>query len=111
MTEYERGDVIEATTPSLKSQLRGHSSSSIPSRIRSTENNTLSLTLTTRTWYEETLPVSPDDFGAGGVPAESSIVPWGVSSPAHDDIRDWFGRLEDDVVNEAVEQFVGYLME
>jgi hypothetical protein len=38
-------------------------------------------------------------------------VPWGVSSPAHDDIRDWFGRLEDDVVNEAVEQFVGYLME
>ncbi|MCY4732100.1 type II toxin-antitoxin system PemK/MazF family toxin [Natronomonas gomsonensis] len=111
MTEYERGDVIEAGDPFTQEP------ASRPFVIINTESHPfdgeqyVALTLTTRTWYEETLPVSPDDFGAGGVPAESSIVPWGVSSPAHDDIRDWFGRLEDEVVNEAVEQFVGYLME
>jgi len=38
----------------------------------------------------------------GGVPNVSRIVPWGVQSIDHDDIDFWQGRLDGDLVNEAV---------
>jgi hypothetical protein len=53
--------------------------------------------------------VDADDFSEGGVPEKSALVPWGIVSPAHGDITNWFGRLEQPVVDAAVEQLVGYL--
>lgn len=67
------------------------------------------MTLTTRTWYDDTLPLPDETFVEGGVPEESSIVPWGVSSPAHGDITDRFGRVDSSIVDQTVEQLYGYL--
>lgn len=111
MTTYERGDIVEAGDPFTESK---------PSRPFLLVNTAahpfhgeqyVALSLTTKTWYEETIPLSEADFLDGGVPKESSIVPWGVASPAHADITEWFGRVTGETVDQAVEQFVGYLRE
>jgi hypothetical protein len=62
MTQYERGDVVEASDPFREQN------PSRPFCIVSTPDHPfhgeqyLALTLTTKTWYEETIPVTPDDF-------------------------------------------------
>lgn len=109
MTRYQRGDIVEvgdpftagdATRPFLVVNTDSH-----PFH----EEQYIAVALTTRTWYDETMPLSETDFVDGGVPEDSSIVPWGVTSPATDDVTDWFGRVEQPVVDEAVKQLVGYL--
>lgn len=111
MIVYERGDVVEAGDPFTDTN------PSRPFLIVSSDSHPfhgeqyVALTLTTRTWYEDTIQLSSADFEAGGVPKRSSIVPWGVVSPAHDDITDRFGRLQSKTVDKAVEQLVGYLTE
>jgi hypothetical protein len=42
----------------------------------------------------------------GGTTDESRIVPWGVQSIDHEDIDFWQGRLEDEIVDEAVDALV-----
>lgn len=42
----------------------------------------------------------------GGVPDVSRIVPWGVQSIDHGDIDFWQGRLDSDLVDEAVAEFI-----
>lgn len=109
MTTDERGDVVEASDPF------NEDTSSRPFLIVNTDDHPfhgeqyVAVTLTTRTWYDETIPLREDDFEEGGVPEESFIVPWGVVSPAHDDLTDWFGRITRDRVDDAVERLVGYL--
>ncbi|QLG61080.1 type II toxin-antitoxin system PemK/MazF family toxin [Halorarum salinum] len=111
MTAYERGDVIEASDPFTERN---------PSRPFLIVNSTahpfspeqyVALTLTTKTWHSETLPLPADAFIEGSVPDQSFIVPWGVVSPAHDDIDDWFGRVEQETVDRAVDQLYNYLTE
>lgn len=110
MTAYERGDVVEAGDPF------NEDNHSRPFMLINTDthpfdgNQYIALTLTTRTWYEETLEITDSDFIEGGVPAESFIVPWGVSSPVHDDILNWFGRLEQDAVDDAATQLYDYII-
>lgn len=109
MPTYERGDVVEASDPFTEAK------PSRPFLIANTATHPfhgeqyVAITLTTKAWYDETIPLSADDFREGGVPEESAIVPWGVVSPGHEDIVDWFGRVEPDPVNRAVEQLTGYL--
>ena len=43
----------------------------------------LCLTLTTRTWHEDAIPLSADDWVDGGAPAESAILPWSLSAIQH----------------------------
>ena len=106
---YDRGAVVEAGDP-FKS-----GDSTRPFVIANDETHPfhgeqyVALTLTTRSWYEGTIPLSADDFVTGGVPAESRIVPWGVVSPAHEDVRDQFGRIEQSVVDDAVDRLSDYL--
>nr|WP_321112094.1 ArsR family transcriptional regulator [Halorussus salinisoli] len=45
----------------------------------------------------------------GGTPDESRIAPWSVQSISHEDIDFWQGRLETDLVDEAVTALVGEL--
>lgn len=109
MTEYTRGDVVEVGDPF------NDGDRSRPFLLVNTDAHPfdgeqyIAVTLTTRTWYEETIAISPDDFLEGGVPEESYIVPWGVTSPQHDDITDWFGRLDEPTVDKAVGQLGTYL--
>ncbi|UIP00435.1 hypothetical protein Hbl1158_03460 [Halobaculum sp. CBA1158] len=43
----------------------------------------------------------------GGTPEESRVVPWGVRSIGRADIDFWQGRLDSDLVDEAVATLVG----
>jgi hypothetical protein len=109
MTTYERGDIVEASDP-----FRDDNPSRPFCLISTAEHpfhgeQYVTLTLTTKSWYDETIPVDADDFSEGSVPEKSALVPWGIVSPAHGDITNWFGRLEQPVVDAAVEQLVGYL--
>lgn len=40
----------------------------------------IALTLSTRTWYDERLPLDTDDLLEGGLPQESAVLPWAVAS-------------------------------
>jgi len=107
--EYERGDVVEATDPF------GERSASRPFVIVSTADHPfhgdqyVALTLTTKTWYDETIPLAEEDFVEGGLPRESFVVPWGVGSPQQTDIETYLGRLAAQTVDRAVEQMTGYV--
>lgn len=108
---YERGDVVEAGDPFDEEK------PSRPFAIVSTSAHPfdgeqyVAVTLTTRTWYDETIPLGEDDFLEGGLPKQSYLVPWGVVSLSHDDILDWFGRVEREPLEETVDRLVGYLRE
>ena len=109
--KYERGDVIEAGDPFTESK------PSRPFVIVNTDSHPfdgeqyVALTLTTRSWYEETIPLTDDDFLEGGMPKRSYLVPWGVVSLSHDDVLDWFGRTGSAPVDDAVERLTSYLTE
>lgn len=106
---YERGAVVEAGDPF------NEGTSTRPFLLMNTDAHPfygeqyVAVTLTTRTWYEETIPLDDEDFIEGGVPAASSIVPWGVVSPAHEDVLDRYGHLRESKVDDAVEQLYQYL--
>lgn len=108
---YNRGDVVEAGDPFTDAN------TSRPFLIISTDEHPfhgdqyVAVTLTTKTWYDETIGLEDTDFVKGAVPERSSIVPWGVASLGHDDVTDWFGRIDGEVVDHAVEALTGYLRE
>lgn len=109
--KYERGDVVEAGDPFDEEK------PSQPFVIVNTAAHPfdgeqyIAVTLTTRTWYEETVPLSEDDFLDGGLPKRSYLVPWGVVSLSHDDILDWFGRVANSPIDETIDQLSRYLRE
>ncbi|MFC4542513.1 type II toxin-antitoxin system PemK/MazF family toxin [Halosolutus amylolyticus] len=109
--KYERGDVVEAGDPF------NEETSSRPFAIVNTEahpfdgDQYVAVTVTTRTWYDETIPLTDDDFLDGGLPKRSFLVPWGVVSLAHDDILDWSGRIQHPPLDETVEQLTAYLLD
>lgn len=106
---YRRGDAVEASDPFTERE------SGRPFLIASTDSHPfageqyVALTLTTKAWYDGTVPLAEEDFVEGGVPRDSSVVPWGIASPAHGDVTDWFGRVDQAVVDEAVTELIGYL--
>jgi len=50
--------------------------------------------------------VPEESWLRGGTPEESRIVPWGVQSIDREDIDFWQGRLESELVDEAVAALV-----
>jgi len=82
---FERGDVVWGVDP-FKQDSHGTTESPDggvaprPWLVISTEavpfhpEQYLCLTLTTRTWHEDAIPLAADDWVAGGAPAESSIL-------------------------------------
>lgn len=71
----------------------------------------IALALTTRTWYNDRIPLEESDWIVGGAPRSSSIMPWSVSSISSDDVQIKQGVLGEDVVREATEQLSGYILE
>lgn len=69
----------------------------------------VTLSLSTRTWYEERIPLDDGDWENGGAPESSSIMPWSVNSVKHRWIEFRQGTLSEDVVEGAVDQFVQYV--
>ena len=67
------------------------------------------LTLSTKTWYEERIPIANDDLTEGGLPEESSILPWAVLSLDPNEIDRKLGTLHEDVVDDAAVALVSYL--
>ncbi|MFD1685041.1 type II toxin-antitoxin system PemK/MazF family toxin [Halobellus litoreus] len=69
----------------------------------------IALTLTSKSWMDGLLDVPEESWLRGGTPDESRVVPWGVQSIDREDIDFWQGRLEPDLVDEAVAALVDEL--
>lgn len=69
----------------------------------------IALTLTTRSWMDGLIEIPEESWIRGGTPAKSRIVPWGVQSIDWEDIDFWQGRLESDLVEEAVAALINEL--
>jgi hypothetical protein len=107
---FEQGDVVFGTDPFKRAE------AARPWLVLSAHEDRpfhgdqyISVTLTTKSWMDGLIELAPEHWLRGGTPAESRIVPWGVQSVSHEDIDRWQGRLEDDIVAEAVEALVGEL--
>ncbi|MGZ0747994.1 type II toxin-antitoxin system PemK/MazF family toxin [Haloparvum sp. AD34] len=66
----------------------------------------IALTLTSKSWMDGLIEIPGESWLRGGTPDESRIVPWGVQSIGQEDIDFWQGRLESDLVDEAVSALV-----
>lgn len=89
----------------------------------------LCVTLTTRTWHEDSIPLTETSWEEGGAPEETSIMPWSVSAIQHefldttgelmvrlgaipdDEIPEngYQGQLKPDLVNAVTRQLIEYL--
>ncbi|WP_433634792.1 type II toxin-antitoxin system PemK/MazF family toxin [Halomicrococcus sp. NG-SE-24] len=67
------------------------------------------LSLTTRTWHDERIPLSDEDWVEGGAPKSSSIMPWSVNSVKSEWINYWQGTLHDKIVDRAITQLQQYI--
>lgn len=65
--------------------------------------------MTTRTWYDDRLPLTPEDYVKGEPPIESSIVPHSVTSLQHEVVTDHVCRVRSGKVDDAVDVLVEYL--
>lgn len=107
--EYERGDVVIALDPFRDG------SSGRPFLIVSSGETPfhgeqyIALSLTTRTWYEERIPLAEEDWVDGGAPRSSSIMPWSVNSIDESLIESYQGELRVDVVDEATTRLSEYV--
>lgn len=109
MTEHERGDVIIATDP-FKPDDHGRPFLVVnhPATPFHGEQY-ITCSLTTRTWYDERVPLSDDDWLEGGAPESSSVVPWSVNAIRREWIDQYQGRLRSPVVDDVVKQLVAYI--
>lgn len=106
---YERGDVVIALDPFKDG------SSGRPFLVISDDETPfhgeqyLALSLTTRTWYEDRIPLEADDWIDGGAPRSSSIMPWSVNSIDGKLIERYQGALREEITSEATAQLAGYI--
>lgn len=69
----------------------------------------ITLTLTTKSWMDGLIDIPKESWMRGGMPDESRIVPWGVQSIGHEDIDFWQGRLQANLIDEAMTALVDEL--
>ena len=67
------------------------------------------VTLTSKSWMDGLVAIPEEDWLRGGTPDKSRVVPWSVQSIDDEDIDFWQGRLEGDLVEEAVAALVAEL--
>ncbi|GAB6878897.1 hypothetical protein JCM17823_11710 [Halorubrum gandharaense] len=65
--------------------------------------------LTTRTWYDERIPLESGDFRHRSAPRDSSIVPHAVTSLSPSLLTDYVCRVRDEPLDQAVDVLVTYL--
>lgn len=109
MTEYKRGDVVIATDP-FNSDDNGRPFLIVNRSITPFHGEQyITCSLTTRTWYDERVPLSDDDWQDGGAPASSSVAPWSVNAIRTEWIDRYQGQLRSTVVDDVVAQLVRYI--
>lgn len=141
---FERGDVVWGVDPFKQDLTTNHETSlgdggvtPRPWLIISTDavpfhpEQYICLTLTTRTWHDESIPLSAEDWVEGGSPEGSSIMPWSIAAiqqrfldttgdlvarldsiPDNDVPRDGYqGQLAEDVTAEATRKVIAYFEE
>ena len=69
-------------------------------------NQYIALTLPSKSWMDGLIDSPGESWLRGGTPNESRIVPWGVQSIAREDIDFWQGRLDSELVDDAVAALV-----
>ena len=69
----------------------------------------IALTLSTKTWYDERVPIDDDDIIDGGLPKDSSILPWAVTSVDATRVDRELGVLDERLVDEVVRQLGWYI--
>lgn len=140
---FERGDIVWGVDPFKQDSLGDNDTAPAesggvaprPWLVISTEavpfhpDQYLCLTLTTRTWHEDSISLSADSWVEGGAPGDSSIMPWSISAIQHkfldttgelvarlDSIPDeevpdngYQGHLDSEVTAEATRRVIGYL--
>jgi mRNA interferase MazF len=107
---FERSDVVYGNDPFTgENDARPWLSLSNHERRPFHGEQYIALTLTTKSWLDGLIDIPEDRWLRGGTPEESRIVPWGVQSIDCDDIDFWQGRLEDDLVDDAVSALVDEL--
>ena len=79
--KWERGDVVVATDPFSDADARGR-----PFLVINNESmpfhgeQYIALSLTTRTWHDERIPLDEEHWREGGAPKSSSVIPWSVNA-------------------------------
>ncbi|AHF98904.1 hypothetical protein HALLA_08550 [Halostagnicola larsenii XH-48] len=69
----------------------------------------IALTLSTKTWHDERVPIDGDDIIDGGLPKDSSILPWAVVSVEATRIDRELGTLDETLVDTVVRQLGSYV--
>jgi mRNA-degrading endonuclease toxin of MazEF toxin-antitoxin module len=100
---FERGDVVYGDDP-FKSREDAR-----PWLILSNHEDRpfhgdqyIALTLTSKSWMDGLIEIPEESWVRGGTPDESRLVPWGVQSIDRTDLDIWQGRLDNDLVDQAV---------
>lgn len=65
--------------------------------------------MTTRTWYDERIPLDEDDYRHRSAPRDSALVPHAIASLGPALITDYVCRIRDDPLDEAVRTLTTYL--
>lgn len=106
----ERGDVVVATDPFKDDPAAGRpflliNRSGIPFQ----NVQYIGLSLTSRTWHDERIPLEDAHWAEGGAPESSAIMPWSITSVKSDWIDHRQGTLRGDIVDRAVTQLIEYI--
>ena len=67
------------------------------------------LGLTTRTWYDERIPLDEDDYRHRSAPRDSSVVPHAIASLQPALMTDYICRVRNEPLDRAVETLLSYL--
>ncbi len=107
---WGRGDVVVAIDPFKDNDTAGRpflviSDSETPFH----GDQYIALSLTTRTWHDERIPLEDEHWTDGGAPKSSSIMPWSVNAIRSEWIDYRQGALREDVVERAVSHVVEYI--
>jgi len=108
--DLERGHVVLAPDP-----FRPDRDATRPWVVVNNENHPFDkqqyvvMGLTTRTWYEERIPLGEGDYRHRQAPRDSSIVPHAVASLRPRSMTDYVCRIRDGPLDAAVDTLKEYL--
>lgn len=106
----QRGDVVLAPDP-----FDGDPDSARPWAVVNNHQHPfdgdqyVTMALTTRTWYDDRVPLGESDFERGQTPDSSALVPHAIASVQPRVLTEYVCRLRSAPVDEAVDRLTMYL--
>lgn len=104
---YERGAVVKGPDLLADHDHRPYVSLNDDTHPFSDEEGLYAGVTTTR--RAVAIPLTEEDFVTGGLPRESYVNPWTLTTIRHADIRDEEGRLVDSTTETIAREAAGYL--